>query len=75
VKWFNADKCFGFMAPDDATPDVFMHHSAIEIDGGYRSLQDNHPAPLAEPPVSSRAVPDCADTGLSCGNGSENGHG
>ncbi len=40
VKWFNADKGYGFIVSDDATPDVFVHHSAIETDG-YRSLQDN----------------------------------
>ena len=40
VKRFNADKGYGFIAPDDGTPDVFVHHSAIEADG-YHSLQEN----------------------------------
>ena len=40
VKRFMADKGYGFITPDDGTPDVFFHQSAIEADG-YRSLQDN----------------------------------
>jgi CspA family cold shock protein len=39
VKWFNADKGFGFIEQDGGGPDVFVHHSAIAT-GGYRELKE-----------------------------------
>lgn len=40
VKWFNAEKGFGFIAPEDGSADLFAHYSAITT-GGYRSLEEN----------------------------------
>ncbi|MFT7413186.1 MAG: CspA family cold shock protein [Paraglaciecola sp.] len=40
VKWFNADKGFGFIAPEDGSKDLFVHHSEIQAGGGYATLTD-----------------------------------
>ncbi|MGW6262996.1 cold-shock protein [Streptomyces sp. NPDC055085] len=39
VKWFNTDKGFGFIAPEDNSQDVFVHYSAIDAKG-YRELTE-----------------------------------
>jgi CspA family cold shock protein len=39
VKWFNAEKGFGFIVPDDGSQDLFAHYSAIEM-SGYKTLEE-----------------------------------
>jgi cold shock protein len=39
VKWFSDDKGFGFIAPDEGSRDLFVHHTSIVSDG-FRSLDE-----------------------------------
>ncbi|AWB81101.1 cold-shock protein [Corynebacterium yudongzhengii] len=40
VKWFNAEKGFGFIAPEDGSADVFVHYSEIQ-GSGFRTLEED----------------------------------
>ena len=39
VKWFNAEKGFGFITPDGGGPDLFVHHTAIQ-GSGFKTLDE-----------------------------------
>lgn len=39
VKWFNSEKGYGFITPEDSSKDLFVHHSEIQVDG-YASLDE-----------------------------------
>jgi CspA family cold shock protein len=40
VKWFNGEKGFGFITPDEGSKDLFVHYSEIQ-GSGFRSLEEN----------------------------------
>ncbi len=40
VKWFNEQKGFGFIVPEDGSGDLFVHYSNIESEG-FRTLKEN----------------------------------
>ena len=49
VKWFNDDKGYGFITPDDGDRDLFVHFSGIEEEG-FKSLPENSKVSYEEEP-------------------------
>ena len=47
VKWFNSEKWYGFITPEDGSKDVFVHFSGIEAEG-YKSLNEGQKVEYVE---------------------------
>ena len=47
MKWFNSEKGFGFIMPENGGKDLFVHHSEILADG-YKTLEENQRVSLVE---------------------------
>ena len=54
VKWFNSEKGYGFISPDEGGSDVFAHYTAIDSQG-YRSLDENQRVEFEKRPRAPRA--------------------
>ena len=62
VKWFNESKGYGFVAPSDGSPDVFVHFSVIESDG-FKTLAEDQAVNIEvedgpKGPQAKRCVPE-----------------
>ncbi len=62
VKWFNADKGYGFIAPEDGGKDLFVHHSEIQSGGDYATLNEGQevefePGEGQKGPCATKVVP------------------
>ena len=57
VKWFNAQKGFGFITPEDGSDEIFVHQSEIKANG-FRSL--------AKQPVQSAPLPSVTSPSREC---------
>jgi CspA family cold shock protein len=61
VKWFNDDKGYGFITPDDGGKDLFVHFSAIQADG-FRTLPEG--AKVSYEPEQGPKGPNAANVQL-----------